>query len=315
MFAACRGQLLQWPTLTEVARLGGIPVGWGHLDGHESLLVQSSQGMFTVLDTLGKQDEIDVSDLGGRVTGNWSPDADAVWLQSGLQTDTLRLDAWTPAGRVEIGSVPNAIGATNITANRAESWIAVWGSSCATGTNTSSCQLTLATAQLAGARLTPVVTEASGLIEAVWVTDDGTVLFTVPSQPGRFDLWRARPEEAASVWRSGVSLWPLSGSRLALAAGAQVTTVDLATGEEQPLSLPSGTEPSALVSVAPDAAWIAVQSDNSIAFQPIEATGAARPEISLPSLAGVTILWTGDDRYAAVFIGPPPTTIVLRLVK
>lgn len=270
---------------------------------------------FTALDTFGKQQEIDVSGLEGRVDATWSPKGDAIWLQSGVQTRALRLDAWTSAGRVEIGSVPNAIGATNITANTNESWIAVWGSSCATGTNTTSCQLTLAVAQTGASCLPRTVAEASGLIAAVWVTDDGTVLFTVPGEAGHFDLWRAGRGEPASVWRSDASLWPLSGSRLALAAGGRATIVDLATGREVALALPAGIEPSALVSVAPDAAWTAVQSAGSIAFQPLEASGDARPEVSLPSLAGVSVLWAGDDRYAAVFIGPPPSTVVVRLAK
>jgi hypothetical protein len=314
MFVACGGQLVQWPTLTEVARLGGIPIGWGDLDGHESLLVQSSQGAaLTVLDTFGNQQEIDVKGLEGRVNATWSPKGDAIWLQSGVQTRALRLDAWTSAGRVEIGSVPNQIGATNITANTGESWIAVWGSSCATGTNTSSCQLTLAVAQAGASSLTPMAAEASGLIAAVWVTDDGTVLFTVPDEAGHFDLWRARQGEAASLWRPKASLWPLTGSKLALADGDRATIVDLATGQELALTLPAGIEPSALVSVAPDATWFAAESAGSIAFQPLEASGETRPEVSLQSLAGVSVLWAGDDRYAAVFVGPPPTTIVVRL--
>jgi hypothetical protein len=276
--------------------------------------VQSSQGAaWTVLDTVGNQQEIDVAGLEGRVIASWSPNADAIWLQSGVQTRALRLDAWTSAARLEIGSVPNEIGATNITANTSESWIAVWGSSCATGTNTSSCHLTMALAQAGASSLAPIVAEASGLIATVWVTGDGTVLFTVPGETGHFDLWRARQGEGASLWRPNVSLWPLSRSMLALADRDRATILDLTTGQEVALTLPAGIEPSALVSVAPDATWIAVQSAGSIAFQPLEAVGKTRPEVSLPSLAGVSVFWAGDDRYAAAFVGPPPRTIVVRL--
>jgi hypothetical protein len=316
MFVACRGQLLTWPALTEVARgLGGIPVAWGSLDGREMLLVQSGRGTYAVIDTAGTQLEVDVGGLQGRVVASWSPMSDAVWLQSGLQTSVLRLNAWTPGGRAELASLPNSSGATNIAASSNESWIAVWGSSCSIGTGGSSCQPMLAVAEDRASTLTPIRTRASGVIAAVWVTNGGTVLFTVPSHAGRVDVWRAPTGQAAAIWRSEASVWPLSGDRLAIATADQATIVDLATGLGTPLPLPSGVEPSALVSVSPDAEWVAVRGADAIVFQPVKTGGGTRPEVSLPSLAGVSVIWAGGDRYGAVFIGPPPTTIAVRLAK
>ena len=114
---ACGGELFAWPTMERLADLQGQPLSWGELDGTESLLLEVSRDTFATLDAAGTRHTVDTAGLEGQLIAEWAPGGDAVWLQSGIQTATLRLDSWTPAGRDQVASAANTITATNITAS------------------------------------------------------------------------------------------------------------------------------------------------------------------------------------------------------
>lgn len=305
---ACRRQLLDWPTMETLADLQGLPLSWGELDGKESLLIEFSQGMFGTLDVTGTHHTIDTEGLEGRVIAEWGPTGDAVWLQSGIQTATLRLDSWTPPGREELVSVADTITATNITASLDARWAAIFRGGC----STSGCAFSVDIIDVASSIATSVAVSMPGTLADVWVTANGEVLFTVDRGAGGFDLWRARQGEALSIWLAGVSVFPLADNRLALAGANDAVTIDLATGNEEPLELPSGAEASELLSVSPDSEWIAIRTDeSSVVFMPRLDGDARSVEVPVPS--PVTVHWTGDSDYALLALGPPFTTMVVRL--
>lgn len=305
---ACDQQLRTWPAMSSEAELTGMPLGWGQLEGSESLLLEVGPGRFTIVGASGAQRVVDTDGLEGRIVATWSPGGDAIWLQSGLQTPALRLDSWTLSGRKEHLSVPNDVGATNITASANRGWAAIWGSGC----SPAGCGLTVAVFEAASSTTTPVANGLAGVLANVWVADRGDVLFAVAGDSGLVDLWRASPGETARLWVADAAIWPLVGSRLAVAAPDGAFVFDLISGGESALRLPPGTEAADLLSVSPASDWVALRSArSSVLFAP-RTDAESIIEIPLSSLSGVSVLWAGHD-YAALFTGPPPETIVVAL--
>lgn len=305
---ACERELFVWPTIEKLADLQGRPLSWGALDGKESLLLEVSRDTIATLDAAGTRGTVDTTGLEGRIIAEWGPGGDAVWLQSGIQTATLRLDSWTPAGREQLASAPNTISATNITASPDGRWAAIFSRGC----STSGCAFSMELIDTATSAATEVAANMPGTPSQVWVTGSGDVLFTVDGGSQGFDLWRARQGEIPSVWLPGVNKWPLTDNRLALAGADNALTIDLATGHEEPLDLPPGTQPSDLLAISPDSEWIAVRTDeSSVVFMPrLEGDGRST-EVPVPS--PVTVHWTGNLDYAVLALGPPFTTVVVRL--
>lgn len=309
---SCGAQLARWPSMEGIAELQGIPIGWGTLGDVEVLLLMESRGGFATLDGAGIRREVDTAGLEGRILASWSPSRDAIWVQSGVQTSNLRLDAWGPGDRIQLAELPNNIQATNITASPNGQWAAIWGGGCAVSQQGTGA-VTLGAAQARAESVTPIVVNLEGVLAAAWIADDGTVLFTVARQSGRLDLWRAAPAASPEVWFEDVTVSPLEDGQLAVISAQAVAVVDLAAATEAPLSLPEGIVPVDVLSISPDLSWFAYgSSDATVIFQRLQEP-AANTEVPLPSLTGVAILWPGDDEFAALFVGPPPTTIVVRL--
>jgi hypothetical protein len=295
--------------MESLAELQGQPLSWGVIDGTQSLLLEVSPNTFATLDAAGMRRTIDTAGLEGRLIAEWGPSGDAVWLQSGIQTTTLRLDSWTPAGRVELASVADTITATNVTASPDGRWAAIFGGGC----STSGCNFSIDIIDVASSSATSIAFRMPGTLADVWVTESGDVLFMVSGESGRVDLWRARQGEAPSVWLAGVSVLQLAGNRLALAGADDAVVIDLAIGQEEPLDLPPGTRPSDLLSISPDSEWIAVRTDeSSVVFMP--RLGGDGPHTEVPVPSRVTVHWTGNPDYGFFHIGPPSAYIVVRIV-
>jgi hypothetical protein len=310
--AACNAQLVSWPSMSPIADLKGIALGWGTLDGTDTLLVQGSGDGFTTLSGSGDREVVNTSELVGRITPSWSPSREAIWLESGVQTEQLRLDAWTPEGRRPLAAVANVIGATNITASPNERWVAIWGGGCAVSQQGADCTLTIGAGEAASGNIVPVAGGLDGTLASAWVANDGTLLFTVAGQNGRVALWRSDPGSGAEIWYENATISTLNRARLAVTSSEGAVVVDLATATDTPLILPEGVAPASVISVAPDGEWLAYSSQATIAFSRREAPTPAA-EVSFPSLAGASILWPSDQRFACVFFGPPPTNLVVRL--
>ena len=311
---ACAGQLARWPSMEPIADLDGSPDGWGTLDGVETLLLGVGSTGFAALDAAGVRQSIDTAGLEGRIAATWSPTGDELWLQSGVQTASLQLDAWVHGERRELATVKNEIGATNITVSPNEDWLAIWGGVCATGSADSGCALGVAVGEVGAGMATPVVARLQGVPASAWVADDGTVVFSV-AIPGGFDLWRALPASPAELWLGGVTISPLDGARLAVTSAETAVVIDLASASDEPLRLPSGVASAAVLSVSPDAAWVAYRSDGGTVALQRMAGASTVTLLSLPTLTGVGIHWTGDDRFVAASIPTPRTTVVVRLVE
>jgi hypothetical protein len=310
----CAAQLTRWPSMESIAELQGVPIGWGALDDVELLLLRESSGAFATLDGAGNRHSVDTADLEGRIVASWSPGRDAIWLQSGVQTPDLRLDAWSPENRRLLAALPNTIQATNVTASPSEQWAAIWGGGCAVSQQGTGCGLTVAVAQAGAEIATPIVANLEGLLATAWVADDGTAMFTAAGQNGRVDLWRAPPGAAAEIWFQDVAVSPLADGQLAVTSAEVAAVVNLADATDTPLSLPEGVAPGDVLSLSPDLRWLAYgSSDARVSFRQLQ-EASAETDLPLPSLSGVGILWPGDDEFAAVFVGPPPTTIVVRLI-
>lgn len=305
---ACGGELFEWPTMETLADLQGQPLSWGVIDGTQSLLLEVRRDTFATLDAAGMRRTIDTAGLEGRVIAEWGPSGDAVWLQSGIQTTTLRLDSWTPAGREELASVADTITATNVTASPDGRWAATFRGGC----STSGCNFSIDFIDVASSITTSIAVRMPGTLADVWVTESGDVLFMVSGDSGRVDLWRVRQGEAPSVWLAGVSVLQLAGNRLSVAGAADALIIDLANGREELLDLPSGAQASDLLSISPDSEWIAVRTDeSSVVFMPRLEADAKRIEVPVPSR--VTVHWTGNPDYGFFHVGPPSTYIVVRI--
>jgi len=305
---ACEGGLFVWPTMETLAELQGQPLSWGELDGTESLLLEVSRDSFATLDAAGTRVTVDTTGLEGRIIAEWGPRGDAVWLQSGVQTGTLRLDSWTPAGREQLASAANTISATNITASPDARWAAIFSRGC----STSGCAFSIELIDTATSAATAVAGNMPGTPSPVWVTESGDVLFTVDRGSQGFDLWRANQGESPLEGVTGVSRWPLAGNRLALAGADDALIIDLATGHEEPLDLPSETQASDLLAISPDSEWIALRTDeSSVVFMP--RLGGDSRSIEVPVPSRVTVHWTGNPDYALFALGPPFTTVVVRI--
>jgi hypothetical protein len=305
---ACGRELFVWPTMERLADLQGRPLGWGQLGGTESLLIEVSRDAFATLDAASTRGTVDTAGLEGRIIAEWGPGGDAVWLQSGIQTATLRLDSWTPAGREQLASAADTITATNITASPDGRWAATFSRGC----STSGCAFSIELIDTATSAATAVAANMPGTLAEAWVTGSGEVLFALSGERGQFDLWRAKQGESPSIWLPGVGRWPLEGNRLAFAGMDDALVIDLATGDEEPLDLPSEIQPSDLLAISPDSAWIAVRTEeSSVVFMPRLEGGGRRIEVPVPS--PVTVHWTGNPDYAVFAFGPPFTTVVVRL--
>lgn len=309
----CGAQLTRWPSMDVIAELQGIPIGWGTLDDVAVLLMMDSRGGFAILDGAGIRQEVDTAGLEGRIVAGWSPSRDAIWVQSGVQTPKLRLDVWSPGDRIQLAALPNNIQATNITASPNGQWAAIWGGGCGVSQQGTGCAVTLGAAQAGADSMTPIVVNLEGVLAAAWMADDGTAMFTVARQDGHLDFWRASPTAKPDVWFEDVTVSPLEGGQLAVISADGAAVVDLAAATEAPLELPDVIVSGDVLSVSPDLGWFAYgSSDATVTFRRLQEP-AAETEVPLPSLSGVGILWPGDDEFAAVFVGPPPTTIVVRL--
>jgi hypothetical protein len=305
---ACGVELFAWPTMETLAGLQGRPLSWGELDGTESLLLEVSRDTFATLDAAGTRHMVDTAGLEDQLIAEWGPGAEAVWLQSGIQTTTLRLDSWTPAGRDQLASAADTITATNITASPDARWAAIFRGGC----STSGCAFSIDIIDIASSIATSVAVSMPGTLADVWVTASGEVLFALSGDQGQFDLWRAKQGESPSLWLAGVSTWPLADNRLALADADGALIIDLASGQQEPLELPSGTPPSDLLTISPDSEWIAVRTEeSSVVFMPRLGGDGRSTEVPVPS--PVTVQWTGNPDYALFALGPPFTTVVVRI--
>lgn len=309
----CGAQLTRWPSMETIAEVRGNPIGWGTLDGVEVLLLMESRGGFATLDGAANRQNVDTTGLEGRIVASWSPNRDAIWLQSGIQTPELRLDAWNPGSRRQLAALTNNIQATNITGSPNEQWAAIWGGGCAISQQGTGCALTLAVAEAGAESATPIAAKLEGVLASTWITNDGTALFAMAGQNGRVDLWRASPGATAEIWFQDATVSPLADGQVAVTSAQVAAIVDLAAATEAPLPLPDGIAPGDVLSFSPDQGWLAYgSSDATVIFRQLQ-PASAETQLPLPSLTGVGILWPGDDEFGAVFVGPPPTTIVVRL--
>ena len=307
---ACGRELFEWPAMAVVVELQGRPLSWGELDGSEALLLEVAQNSLATIDAAGTQNTVDTTGLEGSVIGTWAPSGDAIWLQSGIQTDRLRLDSWTLAGRAQLVSAPNATSATNITASSDAGSAAVFSRGC----SASGCTFSLNLIDVPTSAVTSVALGMVGLLAEVWVTDLGEILFSVDAGDGRFDLWRASPGTAPTIWFPQVSIWPQYGNRLAFAGAGGAFIMDLSTGTEQSLELPAGMQPADVISVSADTLWIAASTDeSSVVLSPIVGANGRGFEVPVPSLAALSVRWTGNPSYAVFHTGPPFTSTVIRL--
>lgn len=297
-----------------ITDLGGWGLGWGTFDGAEHLLLRTAATGYETVEGDGQHHPIDTTALGGRVAAGWSPRADAVWLRSGIQTPVLRLDAWSPNETRQLASVRNDIGATNIIASQNTEWLAMWFSGCATSSpGGSRCALTIAVTQPGVGFLVPLVVDLEGVLGSVWVADDGTVLFTVADANGRLDLWRAPVDGSPEVWFGGSTTSPLADAQLAVTSAETAAVVDLRTASETELDFPPDVSPAEVLSVSPDGVWIALQSrEDSVTFRR-RTSGSPQVDLPISPPTRVSVFWPGDDHFAAVLFGPPPTTTVVRI--
>jgi hypothetical protein len=104
------------------------------------------------------------------------------------------------------------------------------------------------------------------------------------------------------------------GNRIAFAGADGAFIVDLSTGVEQSLELPAGTQPFSVISITPDARSIATSTDeSSVVVRPFDAAHAREVEVPVPSLAALSVSWTGNPSYVVFHTGPPFTSTVVRL--
>ncbi len=309
---ACGRALYEWPAMASVVELQGRPISWGELDGSEALLLEVAQNSLATIDAAGTRNTVDTTGLDGSVIGTWAPSGDAVWLQSGLQTDRLRLDSWTLAGREQLISVPDAISATNITASSDAGSAAVFSRGC----SASGCTFSLNLIDVPTSAVTSVALDMPGLLAEVWITDLGEILFSVDAGNGRFDLWRASPGTPPTIWFPQVSIWPQYENRLAFAGADGAFIVDLSTGTEKPLELPAGMQPANIISISADTQWSATSTDeSSVVLSPIVGANGRGFEVPVPSLAPLSVRWTGNPSYAVFHTGPPFSSTVIRLAE
>jgi hypothetical protein len=315
---ACGGAIYSWPEFERRATVRGTALGWGSIDGTDKLLLHDGAGTFSVADIGGHVTAIELKRGTGRTGAAWSPDRTEVWLETGIQTTTLGLVAWTPDGQRQIASVADpAQNYTNITASVDGAWVAVWGIGCATGGRAETqCHFRGAVGPADGSAMTSIGPDINAVSSGIEFDDGGTYHFVVqPGGPG-VDVWSGSPGAVARPILLNVRVWPVAGGSLALADATELRRLNFATGAQRPIELRAGISPDKIISVSPGADWVVAfvgSGDETIRFGSLVA-GQNAIEVSA-SGQEPSVLWSPAEDFAVLAEGPPFTTTVVRVFR
>jgi hypothetical protein len=295
----CDGKLRTWPGFRVVANLPGIPDGWGTIAGREQLLVFGPKGTTaSLIDGTGVV--ISIPDTGPGTTVEWSSDARAILIVSGVRTGSVEVATWSPIGTRTLGSLSMAghvISAATASTNG--SWLAGTESGCIAG---GACKSSVGIARAGGpSRL--VADRIDGLVSSTFASDDGglIVLIAIGSE---IQLWTAEPSGPLSLKERATSRWVL-GQTIAL-AGSHMTSVDLQSRQITAMALPPGVAASDVLAVGVDGSFAVRVSSGFRIIEPDRSSLAVGAPVAQTSSADLAPGWL------FVLGGPPPTTLVTR---
>lgn len=295
----CGSDIYGWPSLERVSAVVGSPMGWGQLDDRDHLLVDRRPSGFFVVIPVGDEMQVAAEPLSGRTLASWAPDRRSVWLRTGVQTPTLTLIEWTPAGgsRV-IASIANDINAAFITVSPDRQWIAAWAVGCTTG-GIPLCGVSGTMSRLDGTG-TVIPLDVPGHATEIAFLPDSSYYFLLQN-PSAHELWHGVPGQEQNPVATG-GIWRLADGAFAVAADNGLEYLDLVSGVRRPLS--AGTELAGreVISIAPSARWAAAWSDASqtgLAVFPLDEPGPPiqLEDVSDPLDLPPIIVWPPDDDF------------------
>lgn len=292
---ACGTQLESWPDLTTVGSLAGSPVGWS---AHDQLLVLVNNSEYRLLAPEGAA--VDLKLNPGDIP-EWSGDGQRLLIQSS-EDGRLRLTVWTEGGTPQpLVDLP-AAGADRIDLSSDGKTVLRSSTSC----STDGCQFAVTASRTDGSGAVtfgPVPRTA-----ALHLAPDGSYWFALGAGAD-LSMWATPPRGAPRLLGQMRAYWPLADGGFAAANPAGVWRWRPGAVELEPVALPNGVDPGAILALSPDLRQALVGPPGSTAFADL----ASGTKIPGPDWTNATAFWVPGGAYGIVFSGPPPTSMIVRL--
>lgn len=293
---ACGTQLKSWPDLTTVASFAGSPAGWS---ADDQLLVLVNDSQYRLVTPEGGV-EVDLNLKAGEMP-EWSSDGLRLLIQS-RTGGRLRVAVWSEGGVSKpIVDLP-AAGAVRIDVSNDGTTVLRTSTSCS---SPGGCQFAVTASRADGSGAVtfgPVPDTAAPHLAA-----DGSYWFAL-GQGTDYAMWAAPPRGMPRNLGHMRGSWPLADGGFAAANAQGVWRWRPGAVNLEPVTLPDGIDPAAILALSPDLRQALVGPPFS-AFVDL----ASGTRIAGPDWANATAFWVPGGAYGIVFGGPPPMSMIVRL--
>jgi hypothetical protein len=293
---ACGTQLESWPDLTTVAALAGSPLGWS---AHDQLLVVVNNSQYGLVTPEGTAVDLN---LNPGDMPEWSSDGQRLLIQSRVD-DRLRLAVWTESGTTQpLVDLP-AAGGDRIDLSADGNTVLRSSTSCG---SSGGCQFAVTASRPDGSGAVsygPVAGTAFPHLAA-----DGSYWFALGAGTN-LSMWAAPPGGTPQLLGQMRGSWPLADGGFAAANPAGVWRWRPGAVALEPVALPNGIDPGAILALSADLRQALVGPPPSTAFVDL----VSGTKIAGPNRTNATAFWVSGGAFGIVFSGPPPTAMIVRL--